>query len=87
MPEHTWHTYRAARACAPCSTATSRRPSASPSEARRAGDRAEQPLAQQYYGIQMTQIRSMQGRAGELLPAVRELAEQLPGDSRLARRR
>ena len=49
--------------------------------ARRGGqvDRAEQPLAEQYYGIQMTQIRSMQGRAGELLPAVRDLAERFPG--------
>ncbi len=48
-------------------------------EARRAGQRAEQPVAEQFYGIQMTQIRSLQGRAGELLPAVRELAEQFPG--------
>ena len=48
-------------------------------EARRAGQRAEQPVAEQFYGIQMTQIRSLQGRAGELLPAVRELGEQFPG--------
>ncbi len=48
-------------------------------EARRAGQRAEQPVAEQFYGIQMTQIRSLQGRAAELLPAVRELAEQFPG--------
>jgi class 3 adenylate cyclase len=48
-------------------------------EARRAGNRAEQPIAEQYYGIQMIQIRSMQGRAGELLPAVRKLAERFPG--------
>jgi class 3 adenylate cyclase len=48
-------------------------------EARRAGQRAEQPVADQFYGIQMTQIRSLQGRAGELLPAVRELAERFPG--------
>ena len=27
----------------------------------------------------MIQIRSMQGRAGELLPAVRDLAERFPG--------
>ena len=55
-------------------------------EARRAGQRAEQPVAEQFYGIQMTQIRSLQGRAGELLPAVRELAEQFPGIPGLARR-
>jgi class 3 adenylate cyclase/tetratricopeptide (TPR) repeat protein len=48
-------------------------------EARRAGERAEQPVAEQFYGIQMTQIRSLQGRAGELLPAVRDLAERFPG--------
>jgi class 3 adenylate cyclase len=48
-------------------------------EARRAGQRAEQPVADQFYGIQMTQIRSLQGRAGELLPAVRDLAERFPG--------
>ena len=48
-------------------------------EARHAGQRAEQPVAEQFYGIQMTQIRSMQGRAGELLPAVRDLAERFPG--------
>jgi class 3 adenylate cyclase/tetratricopeptide (TPR) repeat protein len=48
-------------------------------EARQAGRRAEQPVAEQFYGIQMTQIRSLQGRAGELLPAVRDLAERFPG--------
>jgi eukaryotic-like serine/threonine-protein kinase len=48
-------------------------------DARRAGKRAEQPVAEQFYGIQMTQIRSLQGRAGELLPAVRDLAERFPG--------
>ncbi len=48
-------------------------------DARHAGQRAEQPVAEQFYGIQMTQIRSMQGRAGELLPAVRDLAERFPG--------
>ena len=48
-------------------------------QSRREGERAEQPLAQQYYGIQLIQIRSLQGRAGELLPARRELAERFPG--------
>jgi class 3 adenylate cyclase len=78
MPEHTWHTYalRSMRVLLDGDIEESEKLA---QEARRAGDRAEQPLAQQYYGIQMTQIRSMQGRAGELLPAVRELAEQFPG--------
>ena len=65
--------------CARCSTARSRRPSGWRS---RRGGPATAPSSrspQQYYGIQMTQIRSMQGRAAELLPAVRDLAERFPG--------
>ena len=78
MPEHTWHTFalRGMRALLDGDMDKAERLA---EEARRAGDRAEQPLAQQYYGIQMVQIRSMQGRAGELLPAVRDLAERFPG--------
>jgi len=78
MPEHTWHTFalRGMRALLDGDIDEAERLA---QEARRAGDRAEQPLAQQYYGIQMIQIRSMQGRAGELLPAVRDLAERFPG--------
>jgi eukaryotic-like serine/threonine-protein kinase len=78
MPEHTWHTFalRGMRALLDGDMDEAERLAL---EARRAGDRAEQPLAQQYYGIQMIQIRSMQGRAGELLPAVRDLAERFPG--------
>jgi class 3 adenylate cyclase len=78
MPEHLWHTHalRGMRALLDGDIDEAERLA---QEARRAGDRAEQALAQQYYGIQMTQIRSMQGRAAELLPAVRELAEQFPG--------
>ncbi|HEY7120963.1 MAG TPA: AAA family ATPase, partial [Solirubrobacterales bacterium] len=78
MPEHTWHTFalRGMRALLDGDMDQAERLAL---EAQRAGDRAEQPLAQQYYGIQMIQIRSMQGRAGELLPAVRELAERFPG--------
>jgi class 3 adenylate cyclase len=78
MPEHIWHTYalRGMRALLAGDMEDAERLAL---DSRRAGDRAEQPLAEQYYGIQMTQIRSMQGRAGELLPAVRELAERFPG--------
>ena len=78
MPEHTWHTFalRGMRALLDGDMEEAERLA---QEARRAGDRAEQALAQQYYGIQMIQIRSMQGRAGELLPAVRDLAERFPG--------
>jgi class 3 adenylate cyclase len=78
MPEHTWHTHalRGMRVLLDGRTDEAERLA---EEARRAGERAEQPLAQQYYGIQLTQIRSMQGRAAELLPRVRELAEEFPG--------
>jgi class 3 adenylate cyclase/tetratricopeptide (TPR) repeat protein len=78
MPEHTWHTYalRGMRVLLDGKIEEAERLA---DQARRAGDRAEQPLAQQYYGIQMTQIRSMQGRAAELLPAARDLAERFPG--------
>ncbi len=78
MPEHSWHVFalRAMRALIEGDLESAERLAA---QARRAGDRAEQPIALQYYGIQMTQIRTLQGRAAELLPAVRELAEQFPG--------
>ena len=78
MPEHSWHTY-ALRGMRVLLDGESTRRNGSPSEARRAGDRAEQAISQQYYGIQMIQIRSMQGRGEELLPRVRELAEEFPG--------
>jgi class 3 adenylate cyclase len=78
MPQHTWHTIavRANRALLDGDVETAERLA---EQARREGERAEQPIATQTYGIQMTQIRSMQGRAAELLPAVRELAERFPG--------
>ncbi|HEY1238383.1 MAG TPA: AAA family ATPase, partial [Solirubrobacterales bacterium] len=78
MPEHTWHTFalRGMRALLNGDMEEAERLA---EQARRAGERAEQALAQQYYGIQMIQIRSMQGRAGEILPAVRDLAERFPG--------
>jgi class 3 adenylate cyclase len=78
MQEHTWHTFalRGMRALLDGDMDEAERLA---QEARKAGDRAEQPLAQQYYGIQMIQVRSMQGRATELLPAVRDLAERFPG--------
>src|SRR3954469_5575508 len=78
MPEHTWHTHalRGMRVLLDGKIEESERLA---ELARRAGERAEQAIAQQYYGIQMTQIRSMQGRAAELLPAARDLAERFPG--------
>src|SRR5918995_2634319 len=78
MPEHSWHAiaHRAMRALLDGDIDEADRLA---DEWRRAGERAEQPLASQFYGVQMTQIRSLQGRAGELLPAVRDLAHRFPG--------
>ena len=78
MPEHSWLTIalRGMRTLLDGDIEGAERLA---NEARRAGQRAEQPVAEQFYGIQMTQIRSLQGRAGELLPAVRDLAERFPG--------
>jgi class 3 adenylate cyclase/tetratricopeptide (TPR) repeat protein len=78
MPEHSWLTIalRGMRALLDGDLEGAERLA---NEARRAGGRAEQPVAEQFYGIQMVQIRGLQGRSGELLPAVRELAEEFPG--------
>ena len=68
MPEHSWHTYalRGMRVLLDGRIDEAERLA---EQARRAGDRAEQAISQQYYGIQMIQIRSMQGRGEELLPS------------------
>jgi eukaryotic-like serine/threonine-protein kinase len=78
MPEHSWLTI-ALRAMRTLLDGDIEGAEVLANRARAAGQRAEQPVAEQFYGIQMTQIRSMQGRAGELLPAVRDLAERFPG--------
>jgi class 3 adenylate cyclase len=78
MPEHSWLTI-ALRGMRTLLDGDMEGAERLANEARRAGQRAEQPVSEQFYGIQMTQIRSLQGRAGELLPAVRDLAEQFPG--------
>src|SRR5262245_37961212 len=78
MPEHTWYTpaLRGMRALLDGKIDEAERLA---QEARHAGNRAEQAIAEQWYGIQMIQIRSMQGRAAELLPVVADLAERFPG--------
>jgi class 3 adenylate cyclase len=77
MPQHIWDIagLRAMRATLDGDLAGAERLA---EQARDAGARAEQPLAAQYYGIQLTQLRRHQGRAAELLPPVRELAERYP---------
>ncbi len=75
MPQHIWHTYalRGTRALIEGDIAKAEELA---EEARRRGERAEQPLAAQFYGVQLVQIRRFQDRAGELLPSIRELADR-----------
>ena len=47
-------------------------------EARRGGERAQEPLAGQLHAVQMAVIRQQQGRLEEALPAVREMARRFP---------
>ncbi|HET8592820.1 MAG TPA: adenylate/guanylate cyclase domain-containing protein, partial [Solirubrobacterales bacterium] len=78
MPEHSWHTY-ALRAMRTLLDGDLEEAERLAEESRRAGERAEQALATQYYGIHMIQLRSLQGRSAEILPTVRDLAERFPG--------
>ncbi len=78
MPQHIWHTH-ALRCMRAMLDGDLEKAEEYAEQARRAGDRAEQPLAQQIYGVQLIQIRTLQGRAGELLAPVRHLAERFPG--------
>ena len=75
MPQHTWQTF-ALRAMRAIIDGELDEAEELAGEARRRGERAEQPLASQYYGVQLVLLRRFQGRSDELLPAVRELAEQ-----------
>ncbi len=47
-------------------------------EARRGGERAQEPLAAQFYALQMSILRRHQGRLEEMLPLVREMSERYP---------
>jgi eukaryotic-like serine/threonine-protein kinase len=77
MPQHIWHTFalRAMRAMIDGELGEAEELAG---EARRRGERAEQPLATQYYGIQLVLLRRFQGRSDELLPAVRDLVQRYP---------
>ena len=77
MPQHIWHTF-ALRAMRAMIDGELEEAEELAGEARRRGERAEQPLATQYYGIQLILLRRFQGRTDELLPAVRELVEHYP---------
>ncbi len=77
MPSHLWHVpmFRAMRALIDGDLDAAERLA---EEARAGGERAGEPLANQFFGIQMAQIRRFQGRGSELLPLVREMAERYP---------
>ena len=77
MPQHIWHTF-ALRAMRAMIDGELEEAEELAGEARRRGERAEQPLATQYYGVQLILLRRFQGRTDELLPAVRELVERYP---------
>ncbi|MGH2991025.1 MAG: adenylate/guanylate cyclase domain-containing protein, partial [Solirubrobacterales bacterium] len=47
-------------------------------EARRGGERAQEPLSAQFYALQLSVIRRHRGRVEESIPAVREVAERYP---------
>ena len=47
-------------------------------EARRGGERAQEPLSGQFHALQIAVIRRLQGRLEEALPAVREMAKRFP---------
>jgi eukaryotic-like serine/threonine-protein kinase len=75
MPQHIWHTF-ALRAMRAMIDGELEEAEELAGEARSRGERAEQPLATQFYGVQLILLRRFQGRTDELLPAVRELAER-----------
>jgi eukaryotic-like serine/threonine-protein kinase len=77
MPQHLWHVplLRGMRASMDGRFADAERLA---EEARRGGERAQEPLSAQLYTLQMSVMRRHQGRVEEMLPAVREMAERYP---------
>jgi len=47
-------------------------------EARRGGERAQEPLSAQFHSLQLSVLRRHQGRVEEVIPAVREVSERYP---------
>jgi predicted ATPase len=77
MPQHRWHAplLRGMRALIEGRFADSELLSA---EALEGGERAQEPIALQFYGIQTSLLRRHQGRSEEMLPIVEQLAERYP---------
>ena len=77
MPQHLWHVplLRGMRASMDGRFADAERLA---DEARRGGERAQEPLSAQLYALQMSVLRRHQGRVEEMIPAVREMAQRYP---------
>ena len=77
QPQHLWHVplLRGMRAAMEGRFADAERLA---DEARRGGERAQEPLSAQLYALQMAVLRRHQGRMEESIPAVREMAERYP---------
>ncbi len=77
QPQHLWHLplFRAVRATMAGDFEEAERLA---EEARRGGERAQEPLAGQFHAVQMAVLRRQQGRLEEALPAVREMARRFP---------
>ena len=77
MPQHLWHVplLRAMRAMMDGRFEEAERLA---EEARRGGERAQEPLSAQLYALQLSVLRRHQGRMEEMIPAVREMAERYP---------
>jgi class 3 adenylate cyclase len=77
MPQHLWHIplFRGMRAMIAGDLEAAERLSI---EAITGGRRAGEPIADQFAGIQMAQLRRLQGRADELLPGFRAMTERYP---------
>jgi class 3 adenylate cyclase len=77
QPQHLWHVplLRGMRAMMDGRFAEAERLA---EEARRGGERAQEPLSAQLYALQLAVMRRHQGRMDEMVPAVREMAERYP---------
>ena len=77
QPQHLWHVplLRGMRAAMEGRFSDAERLA---DEARRGGERAQEPLSAQLYALQMAVLRRHQGRMEEIIPAVREMAERYP---------
>jgi class 3 adenylate cyclase len=77
MPHHLWHVpaMRAMRALMDGELEEAERLA---ERARIEGERAEQPLANQFFAVQTALLRRLRGTIGELLPVIRELGDRYP---------